>query len=36
MNNDSLELALYVTKEAVKLSLVSENTPPSIAAEAFI
>ena len=32
MNNDSLELALYVTQEAVKLSLVSENTPPSIAA----
>ena len=32
MSNEALELALYVSQNSVKHSLVSENTPPSIAA----
>ena len=32
MTNDALELCLYVSQNSVKHSLVSENTPPSIAA----
>ena len=32
MSNNELELALYVAQKAVEHSLVTENTPPSIAA----